>query len=492
VVEQTSVVEMSTEVINGSGEPGLTRDMLRANNRKLFWEDICSELIDNSLEHAGDSCHVDMIWETRKGPVFRVIDNGCGSTDIQAFFKPGKSVQTNRAYGNSTFGMGLYVCECCMSSPDKTGYLKVATLIGDGVTRVGFRIIDKTEDVQVYSFPESEESRRDYGIIGHGTNITFGGFAKSQPEPDDMTRIAKKLGKAYADAITSGALRITLRRNNESVDVVPESLPECVELKSHRLEIDGHAFSVIWGVTVDQCRDNGCRLVYGGKFFETSAEPCGDAMLGRFFASVSIPRTIGMESMDILKRTIDHPSIDKMFDELCELFGPELQASDELCRDSAYEQLTTDISSLLQCSLTGNHPEEGDSSKETRNSNGRDMTRKGVTPKHTGRRRGSRKGGKGDINNIPSRLLIQWIGLGEEKGLATYDHASFRLTFNMDCDLTRKLKESQSAIQLASIAATHIAKDIEGEDKQKRFGFSDNDFAYIYKTMMERIISNGN
>ena len=42
-----------SSVIDCREDDGALRDFLRANNRFLHWEEICAELIDNSLEHSG-------------------------------------------------------------------------------------------------------------------------------------------------------------------------------------------------------------------------------------------------------------------------------------------------------------------------------------------------------------------------------------------------------------------------------------------------------
>ena len=74
-----------SSVIDCREDDGALRDFLRANNRFLHWEEICAELIDNSLEHSGEVCHVSLEW-SKLSEMFRAVDNGDGSTDIQAFF----------------------------------------------------------------------------------------------------------------------------------------------------------------------------------------------------------------------------------------------------------------------------------------------------------------------------------------------------------------------------------------------------------------------
>ncbi|WP_163093913.1 hypothetical protein, partial [Acinetobacter baylyi] len=97
-------------------------------------------------------------------------------------------------------------------------------------------------------------------------------------------------------------------------------------------------------MTKDICRDNGCRLIYGGKFFDSTREPCGDYRLGRFYAAIQIPRTIGKESMDILKRFINHASIDELYDRLSETFSDALKQSDDLCKSNDDDDLNNEIS----------------------------------------------------------------------------------------------------------------------------------------------------
>lgn len=475
-------------VIDCREEDGALRDFLRANNRFLHWEEICSELIDNSLEHSGESCHVRIEWNKALN-MFRAVDDGEGSTDIQAFFKPGKSVQTGRSKGNSTFGVGLFVCECCVSTPDSPGWLRVATSTGGTTILVGRRQIDRGSAVNKFELPLTDEARRDYGIEHSGTSVMFTKFAKPHPDAKKMGHIAEKLGRQYGTAILSGALKISLTRNGSTVDVDAEPIPECDILKRAFVCIGDHSFEVEWGVTNDICRDNGCRLIYGGKFFDGSQEPCGDYRLGRFYGSVRIPRTIGRESMDILKRAINHVSIDDLFDRLAELFKTELEESDRLCRTGDDEDLNKEISALLSVAVCGTKVESdsGDEGNEDiRDFNGRDPNSPGAKPKNTGRKRKGRRGSTGD-QKLPDSLITRWAPLGVDKGLAEYDYKSGRITFNEDVEMMQRLRAGKQTLLLASIAAGHIAKEIEGSEKQRQLGFGDGDFAWIYRQIMERI-----
>ncbi len=484
-----SEMNCTAQIIDCREDDGAYRDGLRANNRRLLWEDICAELIDNSLEHSGDVCRISMEWNKAGGKTFRAVDDGDGSTDIQAFFKPGKSVQTGRSKGNSTFGVGLYVCECCVSSSEHPGQLKVATCTGSDSILVGLRRIDRGSSVESFPVIANDEGRRDYGLGYTGTSVTFSRFAKPLPTLEDTSRIASKLGRSYATAIQSGALVIDLIRNGSATRVESETLPECDDLKTAVIEIDGHTFTVEWGVTKTHCRDNGCRLIYGGKFFDKSQEPCGEYRIGRFYAAVRIPRTIGRESMDILKRAIDNSSIDSLYDELAKLFQPELEASDAICKEGDDEVLNAQISSLLSLAIKSpakNHEEDESGNDDIRDSNGRDPDGVGVKPRNTGRTRKGRRG-PGTKSQLPDSILSCWAPFGTDKGLAEYQHDAMRITFNEDVPMMLHLRESKQVSILASIAAGHVAKDIEGTDKQKQLGFGDSDFAWIYRTMMERV-----
>lgn len=472
-------------VLDCREDDGALRDTLRANNRKLFWEDICSELIDNSLEHSGDVCQMTIEWDRNHGGVFRAVDNGNGSDDIQAFFKPGKSVQTGKAIGSSTFGMGLFVCECCMSSPDKPGMLKVATTKGGDSIFVGLRRIDKGSSVEAFPVVANDEARRSYGLGYTGTSITFSKFAKTMPRSEDIERISEKLSTYYSQAIKGGQLKLTLIRNGVETTVEAMPSPQCEELKSASLFIGPHVFEVEWGVTTEDCRDNGCRMIYGGKFFETNAEPCDDYRIGRFYASIRVPRTIGKESMDILKRTIDHESIDDLFDQCRVLFKPELQRSDEICRVGDDEALNHQLASMLSVAIrkpkSVKDGETGD--RETREYKGRDPEGHGVEPVNTGRRR------KGNHGEIPKDISVYWAKLGADKGLVMYQHESARVTYNIDVPMMQELRHSKNTALIGSIAASQIAKDLEGSKKQKEFDFAVMEFSWIYRTMMERILN---
>lgn len=481
---QTEEIEKRGGSIAGVPEAGAFRDLIRANNKILFWEEICSELIDNALEHSRESVTVSIEWDTLRRR-FSVTDDGLGANRFDPFIKPGKSAPTGRDLGNSTFGMGLYVIECCLSSASTATEMKVATRMQGGKLMIATREIQKTDHGKGFVYDATPLKLSDYGITASGTRITFTDIAKSIPQAEDMDRIIRKLGRYYGTAIRDGKLRVIVSRNAESQDVLPEPIPSCIALREQTVEILGNTFRVVWGVTKDTCRDDGCRLIYGGKFFDTTKEPCGDALINRFFAEIYIPRTIGKQSMDILKRSVEHESMDTLYDQLAELFDDELRVSTELCSDTQSAELSDSIASLLSHSLAldENGNAKTSDEHETRKFNGRDNTKTGIQPVGTKRKRRGRRVGK----TIPSKLLIQWAQIGSDRGLAVYDDSTFRVTFNSDIEVTQQLKRNNDAMQLASIAATHIAHDIESDEKQKRFGFSEQSFESIYRTMMERI-----
>jgi hypothetical protein len=379
-----------------------------------------------------------------------------------------------------------------MSSQVKRGQLKVATYQGGESILVGVRRIDNGSNVEKFPVIANDESRLDYGLSNTGTSVTFSRFAKTLPNSEAFDRITKKLGKYYGVAISSGKLSLTLRRNGVEQVVEAEQTPECEDLKVASLEIEGHVFHLEWGVTKDICRDNGCRLIYGGKFFETTAAPCGSFGIGRFYASIRIPRTIGKDSMDILKRTICHDSIDEAFERCLELFRPELEASDAICRKADDAELNTKIESLLSLAVKAPAedvpPDEGDepnSSGRMRNYHTRDSNGVGVIPVGSGRKRRGKP--KGNPPELPEAIKPYWGNLGADKGLVQYDHDARRITYNLDVPIIKELQQSKNDPLLASIAAGQIARDLEGSDRQKDFGFKDNNFSWMYRTMMERV-----
>lgn len=486
------VVEASgknvNEVVDCREDDGALRNSVRANNRKLFWEDICSELIDNALEHSNSVCNISLEWGRQSGEnIFRVIDDGKGSEDIRAFFKPGKSVITGKPSGNSTFGMGLFVCECCISSEASFSSLRIATCSGGESIISGRRVIDVSSAVKVLRVPSTEHARNSLGIKDHGTNLYFNKFSKGIPDLKGCRHIAKSLGKTYSTAISTGQLCITIIRSGVNEIVAADKDPEVADLKTMAVEIDGYTFGVEWGVTKDVCRDNGCRLIYGGKFFDTTDAPCNQYNIGRFYAAIRIPRDIGTLSMDILKRCVDHPVIDELYNQCSVLFLPELIESDAICRAGEDKSLNADISHLLSVAIKPD-ASSSESLNEVDGANkrtykGRDMTKKGVKSTGTGTKHRRSKRNIG----IPDECSVFWAKLGEDKGLAVYQHDTNRITFNEDAEIMLRYREEKNKILLASIAAGHIAKAIEHSSRQSEFGFGDKDFVWIYRVMMERV-----
>jgi hypothetical protein len=461
---------------------------LRANNRKLGWDSICAELIDNSLEHSDRSVDVCIDWSNRR---FRATDNGKGSTQVSQFFTPGESILTGRSTGNSTFGMGLFVLECCVSAPGSPTKMQVATRVpGSHEVLTGFRHIEKGRGVEWVTVDCFNETLAAYGLGDSGTSVIFTKIEKPIPTAAKLKEVAEKLGRQYSACLRSGELVLSLASHGETITVQAEKPTEVLELKRQTLVIDGHEFAVEWGVTTEPCRDAGCRLIYGGKFFEANPAACGDYRINRFYAAIRIPRTIGKKSMDILKRTIDHPILDELFDQCEELFRPELEESDAICRKDEDETQTAAICDMLSSLIikpeaAGQSDIEDGGNQDLRRFRGRDPESKGVSPKDSGKdRKGSKRKGR---FYIPDSFNIHWAALGEDRGAVLYQHEGFRVTFNTDCELVRSLRDKKGDLVLSTMAAGHIAKDIAGTDKQKDLGFSDGDFSHIYRVMMERI-----
>jgi hypothetical protein len=484
--------EASVEMIDCREGDNALPTTLRANNRKLGWESICAELIDNSLEHSQGRVSVSFDWKRLKsGDVFRAVDNGNGSTEVSQFFTPGESVMTGRSTGNSTFGMGLFVLECCLSAAGSPTKMQVATLPpGSPEIITGFRHIEGGRGVYPFRIEADEENRSSYALGENGTSVTFSKIIKSSPTLVQLKAIADKLGRQYSACLRSGELVLRLSALGETIVVSAEPIPSVQELKQQTIFIDGHEFAMEWGVTTEPCRDAGCRLIYGGKFFEANPAACGDYRINRFYAAIRIPRTIGKKSMDILKRTIDHPILDELFDQCEELFRPELEESDAICRKDEDESQTAAICDMLSSLIikpeaAGQSDIEDGGNQDLRRFRGRDPESKGVSPKDSGKdRKGSKRKGR---FYIPDSFNIHWAALGEDRGAVLYQHEGFRVTFNTDCELVRSLRDKKGDLVLSTMAAGHIAKDIAGTDKQKDLGFSDGDFSHIYRVMMERI-----
>lgn len=402
--------------------------------------------------------------------------DGFGATDLNSFFKPGLSVQTGNSHGNSTFGTGLFACECCITNG--AGMMTIATMPSMGPIAVAHRAIDKCQDTQQFYVERSEAPV--YGLSVSGTAITFKDFQKPVPQKQQVENICQRLSAMYSRAILDGRLQIVIERNSEQQIVEPEQPPLCEELHTETITINGHHFEVEWGVTKEPCRDSGVRLVYGGKFFETNSNPCGDYNLGRFYAQLRIPRSSGKQMMDLMKRSVDTDMLEPVFTQCEVLFQESLKRSDALCSEDEDTVLTQQIEHLL--AVATQPSKSGSGNQDRREYQGRNPEQVGVAPRHTGRKR---RGRKGSVS--PGFLKVDWVHKGADEPMAFYDPSGHRITFNKDNPVNMQAKENKQAMLLASIAAASIARMVEGTDKQKRFGFADDSFEEIYRQLMLRM-----
>lgn len=479
-------VAASTYRVPGVPIAGWSVSVMRAAMRNLPWQNIATELVDNALANKKNDapCVVRAIWQTKGSKNFIFSDNGRGNRRPEVFLQPGLSGGNHDSRGNSTFGTGLFACEAHLG-----GRMIVATEADDRTIRVVQRTLKTSEEGAGENIAANRETRAEYCIpSGGGTSIGFSEYAKKGPTASDIERIIEYLGRCYAIVLERAELQITIALNGKNWRVKPEVRPALNWIKTERIEIDEHAFSVEWGVTSEPTADAGCRLVYGGKFFETTSEPCGDYDLGRFYACITIPLSAGQDSMDLLKRSVEKEFMDDLYDRCATLFESALLESHELCSTAADRKLSDIISTLLssRAGSTEGGEIKPEGSEDRRQFNGRDHESEGIKPANSGRKRKGRK-----KSEMPNRLVSGWAPMAESGPMAKYDPAGNRLTYNSDIELLASWRSTQAATELAQVGAAHVANVLcrmDSDGRNTLFGI-DGDFDDLYKEFMHRIAS---
>jgi hypothetical protein len=443
--------------------------VMRAATRNFPWKDIASELIDNALANVkpGRPCCVSLCWDTKLGE-FSVTDTGRGCDDIELFFRPGKTGGNSGPHGNSTFGTGLFAIECYLD-----GHLQVVTERG-GVISIGQRTIADGMDAAAEQLTLKETRRSSYGLpAGGGTVVRFRGFRKRAPSTHDLERMAHALGFAYSAAIEAGDLELTVELNGHARKVKAAPRPALQQLHTARIEQDGHAYDVEWGVTIEPVHEAGCRLIYGGKTFELTARPCGTGRLSRFYAALRIPRSAGAVSMDLLKKTVETEFLEPVFHACHRLFAPQLDEADRLCGDDLNRVLSDTISELL----SRRKPATATEALETVNGKAQKTKAKPVVPAEP-------DGGR--FRRTPTSIVVDWVGFSRPMPLARYDCDSRRLTYNEDNETLRKLRKESKVYELACVAAGYIAYEIDKHDPQITFEFDNSLYDEVYRKLIER------
>lgn len=435
----------------------------KANNRNHRWADVCCELIDNANMAAipGIAATVVIEWGGCKGERwFSVYDDGQGASDLAPFFDVGVSRGRDIARGASTFGAGLFGVECVVD-----GIMTVAT-IHDGRLHCSRRQVaineDGYESMAVVEATDANCVRRGMPATV-GTQLLFSRIKKTTPTRPMVQKMAAELGATYGQAIRSGELRITLKSKGEAFPVMPESALELIEAHEQTPYVNGHLYRVKWGVTAAPNRDQGMRLMYGGKLCGVTAKPCGEYALDRFYAELEIPRSIGRDSMDIFKRAVDDEVMSPVYDELSRLFDDALAKAHGLSQNNKFQSLNDAIKDILCGKRLRPLGSEGAGDREERAFNGRDPNGTGVTPVNSARTRSGNKGGK---RNRGDSLDVKWAPLGPQP-LCKFDVTSSRLTFNSDDAQLASLRDSQdkmAPLTLAVIAAGYMAFALKSEE----------------------------
>lgn len=475
--------------ISGLAEKGWQFKVMRSSNRNFPWRDIVCELIDNAIQFRkkNQPAQIEIIWLSGKRQYFHCEDDGIGSNDIAAFLQPGRSEGAGIESGSSTFGTGLYGIECHLD-----GEMLVTTWNGSSnfwqVQRV-VRTMD-TGLAREYEATEANISTIKCPSSG-GTLISFHGFKKRVPTQSDFLKIAEHVSRSYAVTIKRCEARITFTLNGRSLTIQPEERPELEQVHQESIVIDGNRFDIEWGVTTDKVKgEQGCRLIYGGKEFEVTTLPCGDYLTGRFYASIVLPKSIGSETMDVFKRSVDHSHeiLSELYSQSFKLFEPQLKRSDELCSVDEDEEFNE---AIRQCFMLHSGVDErkndceaivkgGD--EDLRNFKGRDTSSKGVQPQGTQRKRVGRSR-KASRKFDATTLKISFENLGEDKDIAKYSIADNRLVYNLDDATVVSLKEVKATDTLAAYGRAHVAIEIDKQDPQKRFGYADDSFGQILKKL---------
>lgn len=459
--------------INGKPIKGWSAMVMRAATRNFPWKDIAAELIDNALANVrdGEPCRVAIAWDSKLGELL-VTDHGRGCDDIEAFFRPGKTGGNHSPHGNSTFGTGLFAIECYLD-----GHLQVATERA-GRIHVGRRTISDGVLAEGEEHRAKDALRAGYGLPRDGgTVVRFRAFRKRVPSASEVERIATQLGMSYAAALEAGDLVLTLDLNGHVKHVRPADRPKLQELHTASIAWEGHEFTAEWGVTEAPVHEPGCRLIYGGKTFDITARPCGTGRLGRFYAALRIPRSAGQAAMDLLKNSAEMEYLEPVFHRCHKLFEPQLAEADRLCGDDVNRLLSDSISHLLSRPM---RPKSGKSPTTAEAA----MPPRPLPPPED----------ESDADRPPRRrrapykIVVDWLGFGAPVPLARYDFKARRLTYNLDNQTLARLRAESRAYELAWVASSYIAYEIDKLDPQLRLDFEGSLYDEIYRELIERAV----
>lgn len=400
------------------------------SQQNLKWEQVLSELVDNSID-AGAS-RVDIEF----GPSRRlaIIDDGQGCKDIEAMFRLGD----HRAH--STTKLGRYGIG-----------LKDAALFLKGVTDID----------TVHKSQRSRVAIDWNGIQDHdgrwcapdpvvtvtndkpGTTITFSGFSRRLPRQDEQR---DKLGFIFAPALLSGR-QIRLCTKGKAYPCSPYQLPTLTDMVQASFSIEGRGITLRAGIVADGVKNRypGFTLQHGHRAIITTA-------LGAKHYSVS--RIAGIVELDgSWALTKNKDDITELQDELGETL---FRACEGMLRkaDLQSQQLESTALNATVSELLSDAIRQAARKQRERRTDSDEPQVGTMEPTGSGRqrRRASKVSDKdGPIDKAAKKgLTLDWGDLDNVIGKA--DLTAGRVTLNSGMPILESLRRDNQSGALALIA----------------------------------------
>lgn len=437
------------------------------SQQNLKWEDILSELVDNSLD-AGAS-RVDIVLGPGKSVT--IIDDGAGCKDIQAMLRMGDH-RSHRTTKLGRYGIGL---------KDAALFLKGVTEIESVHRGMLSRVSVDWDAIQSGDRWIAPDPTVEATDAPHGTRIKFTRFSRGLPNSEVQR---ENLGFRFSPAILSGRqLRISYRNN---VKVCPaHRLPEMSDVVRASFQVEGRGVTVEAGIVRD-----GVKNKHPGFIFQHAHREIMVSSLGAGpFSTARIAGIVELDASWALTKNKD--DISELRDELgaaifsqCE---PMLRRADRQSQELESSALNSKVSELLTDALRHSAVNR----REKRDADNRQQTGT-VEPKNTGRRRRNASkvsSAEGAIRRAASTgLILDWHDLDERIGKA--DLNAGRVSLNSEMPILQSMRRNNQVEAIAFIAFgvfVHAANEADEHRQKYLRGIEPVDFIEAWSAVVARM-----
>lgn len=316
-------------------------------NSRFGWKRSLRELVDNSFDGNADCIEIRKSRRT-----LEIADDGCGSSDLQAFFRLGthvrkKSTKLGR-YGVGLKEAAIWLWGRTTISTSDGKYIRSVNVCWDEVRRSG-----KWHSGRPTIEEASKESCRDATLLAiSGTVVLFRDIEKPFKGFDDAI---DDLGYTFHPALSSGK-QIRVIEGKKRRRIKPFQRPELSHLIDRTMdlqigkELQPRNVRIVAGVVPEGGANpfGGFNICYEHRCIMNTSDPCRDFSSARFFSWVYL-----QEPWPLTKNKDDLGDKEELFSLLYETCYDVLKAAHDARDSIELKELEEELTGLVKSYVRG-------------------------------------------------------------------------------------------------------------------------------------------